>query len=183
MARELGGCDDARSDDKETSKPVCHRTDLRRIGSGDDQRRDDGVSIRGEDLVHSWCPDEEEQRGEGGGPLPCRSIPEGPSRGFIRQRPFPSEGQGGDGGWPPLHLNEKQARKNAADRQTIIDSLQEKLKTNPKSLMGNKGYRKYLKLDKSPAGRKVDEPDYGDKPARRTALPSMDMAARRGRAG
>jgi transposase len=45
-------------------------------------------------------------------------------------------------------LNEKQARKDAADRQSIIDSLQEKLKSNPKSLVGNKGYRKYLKLEK-----------------------------------
>jgi transposase len=45
-------------------------------------------------------------------------------------------------------LNEKQARKDAADRQAIIDSLEEKLKTNPKSLVGNKGYRRYLKLDR-----------------------------------
>ena len=45
-------------------------------------------------------------------------------------------------------LNEKQARKDAADRQAIIASLQEKLKSNPKSLVGNKGYRKYLKLDR-----------------------------------
>jgi transposase len=45
-------------------------------------------------------------------------------------------------------LNEKQAHKDAADRQAIINSLQEKLKTNPKSLVGNKGYRKYLKLDR-----------------------------------
>lgn len=45
-------------------------------------------------------------------------------------------------------LNEKQARKDAADRQAIIDSLQEKLKTNPKSLVGNKGYRKYLNMEK-----------------------------------
>jgi hypothetical protein len=45
-------------------------------------------------------------------------------------------------------LNEKQARKDAADRQAIIDSLVEKLKNNPKSLVGNKGYRKYLKLDR-----------------------------------
>jgi len=45
-------------------------------------------------------------------------------------------------------LNEKQARKNAADRQAMIDSLQEKLKTSPKSLVGNKGYRKYLKMNK-----------------------------------
>ena len=45
-------------------------------------------------------------------------------------------------------LNEKQARKDAADRQAILDSLEEKLKTDPKSLVGNKGYRKYLKLDR-----------------------------------
>ena len=45
-------------------------------------------------------------------------------------------------------LNEKQARKDAADRQAIIASLEEKLKSNPKSLVGNKGYRKYLKLDR-----------------------------------
>jgi transposase len=45
-------------------------------------------------------------------------------------------------------LNEKQARKDAADRQAILDFLVEKLKTNPKSLVGNKGYRKYLKLDR-----------------------------------
>jgi transposase len=45
-------------------------------------------------------------------------------------------------------LNPKQARKDARDRQAIIDSLQEKIKSNPKSLIGNKGYRKYLKIDK-----------------------------------
>jgi hypothetical protein len=43
-------------------------------------------------------------------------------------------------------LNTKQARKDATDRQAIIDSLSEKLKTNPKSLVGNKGYRKYLTM-------------------------------------
>jgi transposase len=44
-------------------------------------------------------------------------------------------------------LNPKQARKDARDRQSIIDSLQDKLRTNPKSLIGNKGYRKYLKIE------------------------------------
>ena len=43
-------------------------------------------------------------------------------------------------------LNTKQARKDAADRQAIITSLQEKLKQGAKSLIGNKGYRKYIKL-------------------------------------
>ena len=45
-------------------------------------------------------------------------------------------------------LNERQVRKDAADRQAIIDALQEKIKSNPKSLVGNKGYRKYLSLDR-----------------------------------
>jgi transposase len=45
-------------------------------------------------------------------------------------------------------LNEKQARKDAADRQAIIDDLEEKLHTNPKAMIGNKGYRKYLKIDR-----------------------------------
>ena len=43
-------------------------------------------------------------------------------------------------------LNTRQARKDAADRQAIIDSLKEKLQQAPKSLIGNKGYRRYLKL-------------------------------------
>jgi transposase len=45
-------------------------------------------------------------------------------------------------------LNEKQARKDSADRQLIIASLKDKLKSDPKSLVGNKGFRKYLKLDR-----------------------------------
>jgi len=45
-------------------------------------------------------------------------------------------------------LNEKQARKDAMTRQMIIESLQAQLHTNPKALVGNSGYRKYLKLDR-----------------------------------
>jgi hypothetical protein len=45
-------------------------------------------------------------------------------------------------------VNPKQARKDAKDRQAIIESLERKVKTNPKSLIGNKGYRKYLKIDR-----------------------------------
>ena len=44
-------------------------------------------------------------------------------------------------------LNEKQARKDAQDRQNIIASLKEQLKKGPKALVGNKGYRRYLKVD------------------------------------
>lgn len=47
-----------------------------------------------------------------------------------------------------LCLNPRQARKDAQDRQAIIDSLEEKIRTNPKSLIGNKGYRRYLKIDR-----------------------------------
>lgn len=48
-----------------------------------------------------------------------------------------------------LCFNPKQARKDAQDRQAIVDSLNEKIKTNPKGLIGNKGYRKYLKIDRN----------------------------------
>ena len=42
-------------------------------------------------------------------------------------------------------LNEDQAKKDAADREAIVASLREQLKHGAKSLVGNKGYRKYLK--------------------------------------
>jgi transposase len=48
-------------------------------------------------------------------------------------------------------LNERQARKDAADRQAILESLKRQLKKGPKALVGNKGYRKYLKLAKGSA--------------------------------
>ena len=40
--------------------------------------------------------------------------------------------------------NENQAKKDAADREAIIAGLEKKLKQGDKSLIGNKGYRKYL---------------------------------------
>jgi hypothetical protein len=42
-------------------------------------------------------------------------------------------------------LNPDQAKKDAADRQAILESLREKLKQGDKALVGNKGYRRYLK--------------------------------------
>jgi len=57
-------------------------------------------------------------------------------------------------------LNERQARKDAADRQSIIDALTEKLKSSPKSLVGNKGFRKYLSMDRDAVSldeRKIKE--------------------------
>jgi len=43
-------------------------------------------------------------------------------------------------------LNTKQARKDAKDREALVESLKEKIKKGPKKLVGNKGYRKYLKI-------------------------------------
>jgi hypothetical protein len=44
-------------------------------------------------------------------------------------------------------LNEEQRRKDAADRQAILEHLREQLKRGDKTLIGNKGYRKYLAED------------------------------------
>jgi transposase len=57
-------------------------------------------------------------------------------------------------------MNMRQARKDAADREAIIASLKEQLKKGPKSLVGNKGYRKYLKLDKDSARVDMDKVKY-----------------------
>jgi len=46
-------------------------------------------------------------------------------------------------------LNTRQARKDEQDREAIIASLQEQIKKGAKSLVGNKGYRKYLMIDKN----------------------------------
>jgi transposase len=42
-------------------------------------------------------------------------------------------------------VNEDQAQKDAADREAILSSLREQLKKGDKALVGNKGYRRYLK--------------------------------------
>lgn len=42
-------------------------------------------------------------------------------------------------------VNEDQAKKDSGDREAIIAALRDKLKQGDKSLVGNKGYRKYLK--------------------------------------
>lgn len=52
-------------------------------------------------------------------------------------------------------LNEEEARKDAYDREAIVASLREQLKQGDKSLVGNRGYRKYLKQSK--AKFEVDE--------------------------
>jgi hypothetical protein len=44
-------------------------------------------------------------------------------------------------------LNVEQARKDRADREAILAALREQLQRGDKSLVGNKGYRKYLAGD------------------------------------
>ncbi|MDP2755679.1 MAG: IS1634 family transposase [Nitrospirota bacterium] len=43
-------------------------------------------------------------------------------------------------------LNKDQAKKDAFDREAIVAALKDKIKRSEKTLTGNKGYRKYLKL-------------------------------------
>ena len=44
-------------------------------------------------------------------------------------------------------LNEEERRKDAHDRQAIVAHLRGQLRQGDKSLVGNKGYRRYLKLE------------------------------------
>ena len=53
--------------------------------------------------------------------------------------------------------NEEQARKDRADRQAIVQSLAEQLKRGDKTLVGNKGYRKYLRTPKAKEHFEIDE--------------------------
>jgi len=46
-------------------------------------------------------------------------------------------------------FNTKQTGKDAAEREGIRKWLEDKLKAGAKTLVGNKGYRKYLKIAKS----------------------------------
>lgn len=46
-------------------------------------------------------------------------------------------------------LNSKQARKDALTGETIIESLREQLKKGPKKMIGNKVYRRYLKIERN----------------------------------
>jgi hypothetical protein len=43
-------------------------------------------------------------------------------------------------------LNEEQRRKDQADREAILEALREQLQRGDKDLIGNKGYRKYLRV-------------------------------------
>lgn len=55
-----------------------------------------------------------------------------------------------------LCVNEKQARKDAHDRGLMVEALRERLKSGEKSLVGNSGYRRFLKS--APGNRfQIDE--------------------------
>lgn len=54
-------------------------------------------------------------------------------------------------------VNSRQARKDAADREAIISALKAQLKKGAKSLVGNKGYRRYLKMNKGSAHIDLDK--------------------------
>jgi hypothetical protein len=43
-------------------------------------------------------------------------------------------------------LNEEQRRKDEADRKAIVEALRQQLKRGDKDLIGNKGYRKYVRV-------------------------------------
>jgi transposase len=45
-------------------------------------------------------------------------------------------------------LNERQATKDKLTREAIIKALEEKIPKGPKGLVGNKGYRRYVKIEK-----------------------------------
>lgn len=44
-------------------------------------------------------------------------------------------------------LNEDEARKDAADREAIVTALRERLRRGDKSLIGNRGYRRYVQSE------------------------------------
>ena len=81
-------------------------------------------------------------------------------------------------------LNEDEARKDKADRQAIVEALRRQLKQGSKSLVGNKGYRKYLRargqqfeIDEAKVksesrfdGKWVLQTDLEDRPAAEVAL-------------
>lgn len=81
--------------------------------------------------------------------------------------------------------NEEQARKDRADREAILEKLREQLKQGAKSLVGNKGFKKYLT---APAGESFEIDDAKVRRAARfdgkwvlqtdTDLPAEEVALR-----
>jgi transposase len=78
--------------------------------------------------------------------------------------------------------NEEEARKDAHDREAIVASLRQQLKQGDKSLVGNRGYRKYLKQSQGKfevdEAKIQEEARYDGKWVLRTNtdLPAADVA-------
>ena len=45
-------------------------------------------------------------------------------------------------------LNPQEALKDEADRKAIVEALKDKLREGVKQLVGNRGYRRFLRMDK-----------------------------------
>ena len=78
--------------------------------------------------------------------------------------------------------NPKEAAKDAADREAIVESLRERLKKGASDLVGNKGYRKFLRVSKDAVSideKKIEaEAQYDGKFVLRTnsALATAEVA-------
>jgi hypothetical protein len=72
-------------------------------------------------------------------------VVRGPKRKSVDPSPLSVREQWVKGKRYIVCYNEDQARKDDADRKAIVESLKQKLKNGDKSLVGNKGYRRYLK--------------------------------------
>ncbi len=57
-------------------------------------------------------------------------------------------------------VNEDQAKKDAHDRQAIVTALEERMTKGTKGLIGNKGYRKYVRMEKDAVS--IDEDKVAD---------------------
>ena len=84
---------------------------------------------------------------------PESSDPEKPSPLKVKQVEI-------DGTRYIVCINTRRQRKDAADRQAIIEALTEQIKKGPKSLVGNKGFRKYLKIEKGSASIDENKVEY-----------------------
>ena len=78
-------------------------------------------------------------------------------------------------------FNPQEAAKDAKDRQTIIAALEDKLKQGTKTLIGNRGYRKYLKINKQSVSidraKLQAEARYDGKYVLVTNLPAEELPA------
>ncbi len=99
--------------------------------------------------LHPGSPDAHRRRSARRGALPGGPLPGGPSQREGKKDPSPlkvKEVRVWDRRYI-VCLNEDQARKDAADREAIVEGLRDQLPKGDKSLVGNKGYRKFLKTE------------------------------------